>query len=89
MTHSTLPMWKDKRNVTITYTNLPPDSAGVVKIDDLVSYQGLGSDKVKTICGIDTPSPGRLFIEKGVSIADFIREPRCLGLEGERVVDDC
>lgn len=89
MTHSTLPMWKDKRNVTITYTNLPADSAGVVKIDDLVSYQGIASDKVKTVCGIDTPSPGRLFVEGGVNIVNSIREPRCLGLEGERVADDC
>ncbi|KAJ5740162.1 hypothetical protein N7493_000034 [Penicillium malachiteum] len=58
VTHSTLPMWKDKRNVNITYTILSADSSGVVKIDDLVSYQGVNSEKVKTVQGIDTPSPG-------------------------------
>ncbi|KAJ5629533.1 hypothetical protein N7528_003190 [Penicillium herquei] len=58
VTHSTLPMWKDKRNVNITYTILPADSSGVVKIDDLVSYQGVNSEKIKTVQGIDTPSPG-------------------------------
>ncbi|KAJ5106910.1 hypothetical protein N7456_003585 [Penicillium angulare] len=58
VTHSTLPMWKDKRNVNITYKILPADSNGVVKIDDLVSYQGVKSEKVQTVNGIDTPSPG-------------------------------
>lgn len=53
VTHSTLPMWRSKRNVTITYTALP-DGA---KIDDLVEYQALdGSDKVKSVHGVDTPA---------------------------------
>ncbi|KAL3475617.1 hypothetical protein BJX99DRAFT_229294 [Aspergillus californicus] len=58
VTHSSLPLWKDKRNVNITYELLPPDSSNVTKIDDLVSYQALNSDKVKTIHGVDTPNPG-------------------------------
>ena len=52
-------MWKSKRNVTITYTPLPPSTSspaldGTNKLDDLVSYQSLTSDKVKTLAGIDT-----------------------------------
>lgn len=58
VTHSTLPMWKDKRNVNITYTTLPADSSGVVKIDDLVKYQGINSEKIKSVNGVDTPSAG-------------------------------
>ncbi|MCJ1374168.1 hypothetical protein MMC20_005400 [Loxospora ochrophaea] len=50
VTHSTLPMWKSKRNVTITYKEL---DAG---LDDLVSYQSLNSDKVKTVHGVDKTS---------------------------------
>lgn len=53
MTHSTLPMWKNKRNVCITYKAIE----GSEQIDDLVSYQPLGSDKNKEVHGVDTPSP--------------------------------
>ena len=55
VTHSTLPMWKSKRNVSITYQHL---SDSPTKIDDIVKYQPLGSDKEKTVRGIDTASPG-------------------------------
>ena len=58
VTHSSLPLWKDKRNVTITYQTLPLDSTGVVKLDDLVRYQTLGSDKIQTVHGVDSPTPG-------------------------------
>ncbi|KAJ5153846.1 uncharacterized protein N7500_009285 [Penicillium coprophilum] len=58
VTHSTLPLWKDKRNVNITYKLLPADSAGVQKLDDLVQYQGIDSDKIKSVHGVDTPAPG-------------------------------
>lgn len=50
VTHSTLPMWKDKRNVCITYSSLPED-----RLDDLVSYQALDSDKKKEVRGVDSP----------------------------------
>ncbi|KAL9601284.1 MAG: hypothetical protein Q9179_002926 [Wetmoreana sp. 5 TL-2023] len=57
-------MWKSKRNVSITYTPLPnatkPPSripSSVPRLDDLVSYQTLNSQKVKTVEGIDTPTP--------------------------------
>lgn len=58
VTHSTLPMWKSKRNVTIKYTPLDPSVPSIPedntdRIDDLVSYQGLDSDKVHTIHGLD------------------------------------
>lgn len=60
VTHSTLPMWKTKRNVRITYTvlsNNPKHDATENtsnQLDDLVSYQTLDSDKVKQVHGIDT-----------------------------------
>ncbi|OJJ67541.1 hypothetical protein ASPBRDRAFT_47606 [Aspergillus brasiliensis CBS 101740] len=58
VTHSSLPLWKGKCNVNITYQLLPPDSSGTVKIDDLVQYQAIGSKKVRSVRGVDTPSPG-------------------------------
>jgi hypothetical protein len=51
--HSTLPMWKSNRNVRITYAPLP-DAPG--KLDDLVEYQSLTGEKLKSIHGIDTPN---------------------------------
>ena len=71
ITHSTLPMWKSKRNVCITYTPLAPLStpttsitnpqastppSQIQKLDDLVQYQSLTSDKIKSVYGVDTPS---------------------------------
>lgn len=53
VTHSTLPMWKTNRNVTITYTSLE-NNAEV--LDDLVEYQPLTSDKRKRVEGVDTPA---------------------------------
>ncbi|KEF52511.1 uncharacterized protein A1O9_11353 [Exophiala aquamarina CBS 119918] len=52
VTHSTLPMWKTNRNVTITYKSLE-NNAEV--LDDLVEYQPLNSDKRKRVEGVDTP----------------------------------
>lgn len=60
VTHSSLPLWKDKRNVTLDYAALPSnDNASAVRIDDTTSYKKLGSEKVKTAHGIDTPSAGK------------------------------
>lgn len=62
--YSSLPLWKSKRNVTITYKALEPTAAhhnqeAVSRLDDTVSYQTLTSDKIKTVHGIDTASgPG-------------------------------
>lgn len=57
VTHSTLPMWKTNRNVTITYRSLP-NNAEV--LDDLVEYQPVNSDKKKKIEGVDTPDAAML-----------------------------
>ncbi|KAI9823039.1 MAG: hypothetical protein M1832_002693 [Thelocarpon impressellum] len=54
VTHSSLPMWTSKRNVRIEYAALPAAANGSARMDDLVSYQALGSAKVKTIAGVDT-----------------------------------
>ena len=58
VTHSTLPMWKSKRNVRIQYTPLDPSSPLMTKentdrIDDLVTYQSLKGEKISKIEGID------------------------------------
>ncbi|EJD39452.1 hypothetical protein AURDEDRAFT_116134 [Auricularia subglabra TFB-10046 SS5] len=53
VTHSTLPMWRSKRNVRITYTILP---GAPPRLDDLVEYQSLTSNGVKIVRGIDTAS---------------------------------
>ncbi|EMD60311.1 hypothetical protein GGP41_008312 [Bipolaris sorokiniana] len=53
VTHSTLPMWKKNRNVRITYT--PVASSTPPQIDDVVTYQGLNSDALKTVHGLDKP----------------------------------
>lgn len=57
VTHSSLPMWKEKQNVRITYTELKDG-----KLDDLVSSQKLGSPpdaKDSEIKGVDTPDKER------------------------------
>lgn len=60
VTHSTLPMWKTKRNVQITYRPLPSADGGTDqgndRIEDTVTYQALTSEKVKTVKGIDKAS---------------------------------
>ncbi|KAI9837765.1 MAG: hypothetical protein M1819_006699 [Sarea resinae] len=59
VTHSTLPMWKSKRNVRITYTPLPAADAPPAhtgRMDDLVTYQSLSGTSIKTVHGIDRPS---------------------------------
>lgn len=63
VTHSSLPMWKSKRNVRIQYTPLPPSDPSIPaentdRLDDLVSSQGLNTTKVSTIEGIDTATKG-------------------------------
>ena len=61
VTHSTLPMWSSKRNVTITYKTLPPTPGSTPqettdRLDSTVSYQPLTSDKLKTVHGVETAS---------------------------------
>ncbi|MCJ1358651.1 MAG: hypothetical protein MMC33_008651 [Icmadophila ericetorum] len=59
VTHSTLPMWKTKRNVKITYKPLEPSKSGAHRLDDTVTYQTLTSPTLKTVRGIDTSAPPR------------------------------
>ncbi|KAI9804070.1 MAG: hypothetical protein M1825_001471 [Sarcosagium campestre] len=60
VTHSSLPLWKNKKNVIIKYTPLPPEKGGITHgtdlLDDLVSYQKIGSEKVQTVHGLDRVS---------------------------------
>lgn len=61
VTHSTLPMWKGKRNVRITYTPLEPSTPSLGKeetdrLDDHVTYQSLDKDKVSSVHGVDKVS---------------------------------
>lgn len=56
VTYSTLPMWKENRNVQITYKLLEPDGE-TQRLDDLVEYQPLDSDRIKTVHGVDKASP--------------------------------
>ncbi|SLM41103.1 hypothetical protein LPUS_12015 [Lasallia pustulata] len=60
VTHSTLPMWKSKRNVQITYRPLPSADGGTDqgtdRIEDIVTYQGLKSEKIKSVNGVDKAS---------------------------------
>ncbi|PNS17988.1 hypothetical protein CAC42_3947 [Sphaceloma murrayae] len=58
VTHSTLPLWKSKRNVTITYKLLEPSDKSIPadqtdRLDDLATYQTLTSDKVMTVHGLN------------------------------------
>jgi hypothetical protein len=78
VTYSTLPMWRNKRNVKITYSPLPTSSKSPYKhpppkegaaatttetrLSDLVTYQTLKSTKIKSIRGIDKPTPGPALI---------------------------
>lgn len=53
VTHSTLPKWKKSKNVEITYSRAP--GTDPPKLDDLVTYQPLKSETVKTVHGVDKP----------------------------------
>ncbi|KAF4584411.1 histidinolphosphatase-like protein [Ophiocordyceps camponoti-floridani] len=55
VTHSTLAMWRDARNVRIRYTALANSREGRPRLDDLVEYEPLKSDGVrKEVAGVDT-----------------------------------
>lgn len=58
VTHSTLPMWKSKRNVRIQYTPLEPSASSIAKdntdrLDDLVTYQSSTGEKISRVNGVD------------------------------------
>ncbi|KAF5024676.1 hypothetical protein F66182_3246 [Fusarium sp. NRRL 66182] len=53
--YSTLPMWRDARNVRITYKLLPGTADGRPRFDDLVEYEPTSKDgTLKTVEGVDT-----------------------------------
>lgn len=54
ISHSSLPMWLDKRNCTVDYTPLAPNASGVPRLDDMVHYQTLKSDSVSQIHAVNT-----------------------------------
>lgn len=60
VTHSTLPMWRDKRNVRIRYTRLAGN-----KLDDLVTYQALNSREVSSVHGVDSPKRDGRYVWRG------------------------
>ncbi|KAF2803259.1 uncharacterized protein BDZ99DRAFT_351139, partial [Mytilinidion resinicola] len=54
VTHSTLPMWRNARNVKITYKPLSPTTAtDFPPLDDLVTYNPLKGEKEKAVRGVD------------------------------------
>ncbi|KAJ4984385.1 hypothetical protein SVAN01_10092 [Stagonosporopsis vannaccii] len=66
VTHSTLPMWRKARNVTITYTPIANSGSagghghvGGTHLDDVVTYQPLDKGKgaqISTVRGVDKPA---------------------------------
>ncbi|CAM6085873.1 unnamed protein product [Calypogeia fissa] len=89
VTHSTLPMWKKARNVSITYKTLSSDSDP--RLDDQVTYQGLSSNKVNTISGIDTPAGPGAWNWRGrgwLMIVSSLWELLGYGGEGEEMGND-
>ncbi|WYZ37177.1 hypothetical protein EsH8_II_000683 [Colletotrichum jinshuiense] len=58
VTHSTLAMWRDARNVRISYAALPAKPDGTARVDDLVEYESnkTATGGVKSVKGVDTAS---------------------------------
>jgi hypothetical protein len=52
VTHSTLPMWKSKSNVRITYKTLPAQGDAPTNFDDLVEYKKLAGSKDSSVHGV-------------------------------------
>ncbi|WVQ99434.1 hypothetical protein IAU59_006569 [Kwoniella sp. CBS 9459] len=75
---STLPMWKDKKDVSITYTPVADQSKINTTFDDLVEYSKLSAaddSKTSTVKGVDTLTPnsnGATFDWKGSSYLFFV-----------------
>ncbi|WVN88356.1 uncharacterized protein L203_103562 [Cryptococcus depauperatus CBS 7841] len=75
---STLPMWKEKKDVTIIYTPVAGQSKIDTTFDDLVEYRSKSADsnsKPSTVRGIDTLSTGyngATFDWKGAGLLFFV-----------------
>jgi hypothetical protein len=52
VSHSTLPMWKSKSNVRITYKALPSQEKASPDFDDLVEYKKLAGGKDSSVHGV-------------------------------------
>lgn len=57
--HTSLPFWRDKRNITIAYSTACSQTASTNIINDTTTYQALGSDKLKTVQGTNTVAQGK------------------------------
>jgi len=60
ITHSSLPTWRDKKNVAITYTLLD----GGRKLDDTVEFQFSENGKVRSVSGTQTQHDPAAYYEK-------------------------
>ena len=61
ITHTSLPFWRDKRNIKITYA--APSSSSPLRLNadpitDAVTYQPPGSATLKTVQGVNTRAQG-------------------------------
>lgn len=56
ITLTSSPAWRDKRNVSVTYSLLGATNQSNAPIDDLIKYQSISSAKLQTVHGTDTPS---------------------------------
>lgn len=80
VTHATLPMWKSKCNVRITYTSLPaeenskssstrkspsPGGTQSLRVDDLVEYQAPGKGKLSSVHGVSASDSSKPHVGHG------------------------
>ena len=56
--HTSLPFWRDKRNIAIAYSAPSTSSPPTNVVNDTVTYQALKSDKLKTVQGVNTLALG-------------------------------
>lgn len=52
--HTSLPFWRDKRNISIIYSALSSPARSTDPVNDIITYQTLNSEKLKTVQGINT-----------------------------------
>ncbi|KAL8860683.1 MAG: hypothetical protein Q9178_003036 [Gyalolechia marmorata] len=93
ITHTTSPVWKDKRRVQLTYTAKSSSASGIAErpqLDDLITYQTLTSTKLQTMRGTDTPSPGHpgSWTWRGNGWLKFVKSDWEIVGHGSSAVDD-
>ncbi|KAA6407847.1 MAG: hypothetical protein FRX48_08198 [Lasallia pustulata] len=52
--HTSLPFWRGKRNITIVYSATLSPARSTDSVNDIVTYQTLNSEKLKTIQDVNT-----------------------------------